>query len=146
MTIVLCLAFTVLGVIGVCKIIYMYLNERDAAPSVEGYMAGEVHCPADPSVKETGPVVYFANARRSQHDREFRFNYKKVGDGWRAYILRMPALGLRSSAAHLTHRHWDGNKPYICWDQTVQSLGDMQNISRVWADNIMTYIATGKSF
>lgn len=95
---------------------------------------------------ETGPLVYYANDRHGGKDREYRFNYKKVNGSWRAYILRMPSLGNRSTDGHSTHRLWDGSKPYVCWDSPVNSLSDMQTISRVWADNIQEYIATGKRF
>lgn len=96
---------------------------------------------------ETGPMVYFANDRHGGKDREYRFNYKKVNGSWRAYILRMPSLGNRDARSIPTHRLWDdSNNAYICWDKTVNSLKDMQNISRVWADCIQEYIATGKRF
>ena len=96
---------------------------------------------------ETGPMVYFANDRHGGRDREYRFNYKKVNGSWRAYILRMPSLGNRDARSIPTHRLWDdNNNAYICWDKTVNSLKDMQNISRVWADCIQEYIATGKRF
>ena len=95
---------------------------------------------------ETGPMVYYANDRYGSTDREYRFNYKKVNGSWRAYILRMPSFGNRSADGYITHRLWDGSKPYVCWDRSVNSLSDMQTISRVWADNIQEYIATGKRF
>ena len=96
---------------------------------------------------ETGPMVYYANDNHGAADKEYRFNYKKVNGTWRAYILRMPSLGNRNAAGTLTHRFWDhDNKPYICWNREVLSLKDIQTISRVWADNIQEYIATGKHF
>ena len=98
------------------------------------------------SAAETGPMIYYANDNHGRRDKEYRFNYKKVNGSWRAYILRMPNLGNRSTDGHATHRLWDGSKPYVCWDSPVNSLSDMQTISRVWADNIQEYIATGKRF
>ncbi len=80
---------------------------------------------------ETGPMVYYANDRHGGKDREYRFNYKKVNGSWRAYILRMPSLGNRSTDGHATHRLWDRSKPYVCWDSSVNFLSDMQAISRV---------------
>lgn len=91
-------------------------------------------------------MIYYANGNLGRRDKEYRFNYKKVNGSWRAYILRMPNLGNRSTDGHATHRLWDGSKPYVCWDSPVNSLSDMQTISRVWADNIQEYIATGKRF
>lgn len=98
------------------------------------------------SSAETGPIVYYAANGYGIGDREYRFNYKKVGGSWRAYILKMPSLRGRAGDGHSTHRLWDGDKPYICWDRSVNSLNDMQSISRVWADSVQEYIATGKRF
>lgn len=95
---------------------------------------------------ETGPMVYYANDRHGRQDREYRFNYKKIDGAWRAYILRMPDLGQRDPGSIPTHRLWDNGRPYICWNSRVTSLKDMQNISRVWADSVQEYIATGKRF
>lgn len=97
-------------------------------------------------ITETGPMVYFANDRHGNGDREYRFNYKKVNGSWRAYILRMPDLRGRSDGCVETHRLRDGNSFFVCWDSPVKSLKDMQNISRAWADAIQEYIATGKRF
>lgn len=95
---------------------------------------------------ETGSMVYFANDRHGRQDREYQFNYKKVDGAWRAYILKMPDLGRRDPGSIPTHRLWDNGRPYICWNSRVTSLKDMQNISRVWADSVQEYIATGKRF
>ena len=95
---------------------------------------------------ETGPMVYFANDNHGSLDREYRFNYKKVDSSWRAYILQMPDLMGRNSSGFSTHRMWDGDKPYVCWTKKVDSLRDIQTISKLWADNIQEYIATGKIF
>ena len=95
---------------------------------------------------ETGPMVYFANDRHGRRDKEYQFNYKIVGGSWRAYILRMPNIGNRDSSGAVTHRLYDNGRPYVCWDTPVNSLKDMQTISRVWADNVQEYIATGRIF
>lgn len=57
---------------------------------------------------ETGPMVYYANDNHGRRDKEYRFNYKKVNGSWRAYILKMPSLGNRSTDGHATHRLMDG--------------------------------------
>lgn len=98
------------------------------------------------NITETGPIVYFANDRHGRRDREYQFNYKKINGSWRAYILRMPNLGNRESSGLVTHRLYDNGRPYVCWDHQVNSLDDMQTISKVWADSIQEYIATGKRF
>lgn len=96
------------------------------------------------NITETGPMVYFANDRYGRSDREYRFNYKKVGGSWRAYILRMPSLEGRADGSGTIHRLHDNGGYYICWDRAVNTLKDMQNVSRIWADCIQTYIATGR--
>lgn len=95
---------------------------------------------------ETGPMIYYANDPHGQADREYRFNYKRVNGSWRAYILKMPNLRGREASGVVTHRLFDGRNPYVCWNCAVEKLEDMQTISRVWADNIQEYIATGKRF
>lgn len=95
---------------------------------------------------ETGPMVYFADDRHGCQDREYRFNFKKVNGSWRAYILRMPDLCGRDAGSVATHRLFDNGQPYVCWDSKVKTLKEMQTISRVWANNIQEYIATGKCF
>ena len=99
------------------------------------------------SKTETGCMIYFANDRHRLGDKEYRFNYKKVNGSWRAYILRMPSLRGRDSSGLITHRLYDSDRnAYVCWDRSVTSLKDMQTISRIWADSIQEYIATGKRF
>ena len=77
-------------------------------------------------------------------NKEYCFNYKKVGSGWRAYILRMPSLRGRNDGSGVIHRLHDNGGYYICWDSQVNTLKDMQIISRRWADNIQEYISTGR--
>lgn len=96
------------------------------------------------NITETGPMIYFANERHGRNDKEYRFNYKKVGEGWRAYILRMPNLGGRDTGSAVIHRLHDDGGYYICWDREVNTLKDMQTISRHWADSIQEYISTGR--
>lgn len=128
---------------------YLHRNRNNAAGSPRAAPRGTGTTPRQmPSQQrdETGPMVYFANDRHGRPDREYHFSYKRVGGTWRAYILRMPDLDSRSGGSAETHRLWDNNRPYICWDRTVTTLKDMQIISREWADSIQEYIATGKRF
>lgn len=93
---------------------------------------------------ETEIMEYFANARYNQKDRWFRFKYKKVGNEWRAYIIRMPPLNGKSASTHLTHRYSDGNGNYwVCRDPQTTTLHDAQVVSRVWADRLLEYTVTG---
>lgn len=125
-------------------------ENRSRPQQVPGYMPprpanGTPLVPAQrENITETGPMIYFANDRHNSGDREYRFNYKKVGNGWRAYILRMPGLGNRDAGSGTIHRLHDDGGYYICWNSQVNTLKDMQVISRHWADNIQNYIATGR--
>jgi hypothetical protein len=86
-------------------------------------------------------MIYFANDRHGLADKEYRFNYKRVGGTWRAYILKIPNIrGRNESVPHTLH---DNTGAYICWSGAVNSLRDMQNISRAWADRAQNYLATG---
>lgn len=92
---------------------------------------------------DTGMMVYFANDPNNLSDNEYRFSYKKVGTGWRAYILKSPAVNGRTASCH---RLSDSNGSYICWDRQIYSLREMQTIARQWADLNQKFIATGISF
>lgn len=94
----------------------------------------------------SGKMIYYAKDRHGLKDREYQFLYKKVNGSWRAYIIKMPNLKGRNPSGVITHRMFDGNKSYVCWDRPVATLKDMQTISKVWADNIQEYIATGRKF
>lgn len=91
-------------------------------------------------------VHYYANTRHRQRDNWFQFQYKQVGDVWRIYILRMPSLAGRSGDLHLTHRHTDGRRYWICYDPEPRTLQDAQAITRGWADRELEYITTGVPF
>lgn len=102
-----------------------------------------------PTQQSFGPVIYYANNPHNWHDRLFRFTYRYVPDAqtWRAYIDRMPDLNGRSGDLHITHRFTDSNGTYwVCWDTPIANLKDMQTVSKLWADNLLRYIATGQSF
>lgn len=95
---------------------------------------------------EFGPVTYYANARHNMRDKWFKFHYKKEGNVWLTYIIRMPNLNGRSASLHDTHRYSNNNRYWICYDPQPSSLSDAVNISRAWADRELEYIATGTKF
>lgn len=153
--------WTVLSIIGIAtaiRVIILVLHGRNHAARTSRSAdqgTAPAHLSASPrtGTTETGPMVYYANSRHGRCDKEYRFNYKQVYDSqfgkitWRAYILRMPSLRGRNSDAHTTHRWHDSNNNYwVCWDRPVNSLKEIQAISRAWADHIQEYIATGKRF
>lgn len=96
--------------------------------------------------EQTGPIIYFATNDFGLSDREYRFDYRKEQGFWKAYILKMPSLRGRSGSFHITHRLGTADAPFVCWDTPLRSLEDAQNVSRVWADHLQEYIATGKRF
>ena len=135
----------IIGVTAIIKVVILASQNRgsNGNHSISSAGNGSVY---RSSANETGPMVYYANDKHGRADKEYQFNYKKVDNSWRAYILRMPSLGGRDSSGAVTHRLYDNGQPYVCWDSAVTSLKDMQTISRVWADCIQEYIATGKRF
>ena len=96
--------------------------------------------------EQTGHIIYFATNDFGLSDWEYRFDYRKVQGVWKAYILKMPSLRGRSGSFHITHRLGTADAPFVCWDTPLRSLEDAQNVSRVWADHLQEYIATGKRF
>lgn len=94
-----------------------------------------------------GPIYYFANGSGSLDERTFCFSYEKINGSWRAYIEKMPPLKSRDSSFVVTHRlrATDG-RTYVCWDSPIKSLHEMETVSKMWADCICEYIATGKRF
>lgn len=139
-----------ISLVAFCRIVYLLFHKSSvaAAPAAPRTQSSGT----TPSDEETGVMVYYANGRHGT-DREYRFKYKKVFDSnlrkqtWRAYIIRMPSLGGRDPSLHKTHRFTNGTGVYwVCWDSAVESLKDIQTISRVWADALQEYITTGALF
>ena len=76
------------------------------------------------------------------HRYNFRFEYKKVGSVWRAYIVNSPSYGSRSSSAGTVHRLNDG-RDYVCWKPEPTRLDDITQVSKNWAKATANYIDTG---
>lgn len=137
---------------GVSRILYLLCTARRSKAEGASHSAS-VSAPRRDPHGEIGPMIYYANDAHGREDREYKFKYKWVYDPqlnahtWRAYILRMPDLCGRPSDGHSTHRWNDeaGNH-WICWDSPLTSLSEIQSVSRVWADSLQEYIATGKRF
>lgn len=140
----------IIGVVAVIKVVTLIHQNQNSNSNSENRnqrsTSVNTRITSEREVTETGSMVYYANDRHGLQDKEYRFNYKQVGGEWRAYILKMPSLGNRDTSGVITHRKYDNGRPYVCWDSSVHSLKDMQTISKVWADNIQEYIATGKRF
>lgn len=96
---------------------------------------------------ESGEIIYFANDNHGSFDKLYKFNYVKHDNYWRAYIIRMPSLNMRNTSQAITHRLHDPDRgDYVCWDTPINNIRDMINVSKLWADCIQEYIATGKTF
>lgn len=144
--------FLIVGIItavAIGKIVYhIYKNRRgergEHHPVQERPISSGRQLPT--SLEEFGPVNYYANARRNQKDRWFKFMYRKVNGEWLTYILRMPSLNGRSGDLHLTHRYKNENTYWICYDPQPRTLEAAQSVSRAWADRELEYIGTGVPF
>lgn len=78
--------------------------------------------------------------------RKYRFNIRRVGNEYRAYILEFPSYRGRATDLHSTHRHYDGGRYYVCWSMPVTSYDDMVNIATQWANCTQQYIEHGTRF
>ncbi len=122
------------------------INVNDAGNSSGSNAASPSIRQSESEITSPDGVIYFASLDYGLSDREYRFDFRLVNNSWRAYILKMPSLRGRDASGYVTHRLFDNGKPYICWNTSISSLKDMQNVARVWADSIQEYIATGKRF
>ena len=98
--------------------------------------------------QSTAVLEYFANNPCNMSDNWFSFEFIKVENEWRAYIERMPDLNGRDADGHITHRYTDrvNDRLYVCFDPMPETLADSQNIARSWADHLLEYIDTGRTF
>ena len=147
------LFFAVAAFFGIIEIVSLFFRDRRTRNTAQTPPVTQNRKNTAQQSKETGMMVYYANDNHGRRDREYRFNYKREYDPrygkycWRAYIIRMPSLCGRSADLHKTHRFRNEHgEHWVCWDRAVDSLRDMQIISRKWADSIQEYIATGKLF
>lgn len=76
----------------------------------------------------------------------YRFQYRYVNNGWRAYILAQPHYGNRPSDGHSTHRMRDDGGIFICWTHPIPTLEGCQNVAKLWAQYTDNYIALGTPF
>jgi len=76
--------------------------------------------------------------------RDYSFTYTLVSGSWRVHIDNSPDYGNRPSDDVATHRIDIGRRPYICWDQAINTLSEAQAVSALWADCTERYIATGR--
>lgn len=76
--------------------------------------------------------------------RDYSFTFTLVGGTWRIYINDSPGYGSRPSGSVATHRLNISGRPYICWDQGIETLSAAQAVAALWADSTEHYIATGR--
>lgn len=77
---------------------------------------------------------------------KFRFKISKRGDGYRAYILDRPMLGGRDGSMHKVHVLTDGDKPYVCVINTIETRKKMIAVAKLWARKYLRYVETGILF
>jgi hypothetical protein len=75
---------------------------------------------------------------------EFAFRYESGReDGFRAYILKAPGYGFRSSSLSATHRRKDDSGHYICWSERIRSKSSMDAVTALWCKATVMYIVHG---
>lgn len=78
---------------------------------------------------------------------DYYFSFEEQSDGsWRAYIEQQPEYGSRPTGSHETHRLSDGQRRYVCWTTSLESLEDAKHVAALWADSTQDYIRTGRGF
>lgn len=102
----------------------------------------------EPEGMTTSVMNYYADNPFGSEDNLFQFQYKKKNGKWYAYIRKMPDLKNRNTSLAKTHRLFEQETQshYVCWDTPLRTLHDAQTVSKLWADKITEYIATGKEF
>lgn len=82
--------------------------------------------------------------RTSDGGAEFVFEFVRYSSGWRIYIERQPDYGDISTNMDATHRVYDGDRYFICWDRPLQTLSDAKAVAALWADATQTYRKSGR--
>lgn len=75
---------------------------------------------------------------------EFSFRYEHdSAKGYRAYIVKAPGYGFRSTALSATHRMKDTDGHYICWSTRITSKSSMDAVTALWCKATVMYIVHG---
>jgi hypothetical protein len=82
----------------------------------------------------------------SETEERYKFDYRKVGGGWRAYIQDQPSYRGRRSDLETTHRHYDEHGYYVCWSKPITSRSKCEAIAKKWARLTNQYIESGRQF
>jgi hypothetical protein len=126
--------FAQLDAIQVCR--YPSDREPDQEPEIE--------LPITASAEMRS---YRTSYRTKDRNADYTFLFEEQTDGsWRAYIERQPSYRGRATDAHSTHRLSDGNRQYVCWTSSLDSLEDAKQVAALWADKTQDYIRTGATF
>ena len=91
------------------------------------------------------PLRRLSNIRyRASNGADFVFDFElRSRDGWRICIRRQPDYRNRQTSAEATHRLGTRERPFICWDSPIASLGDAYRIAALWSESTLVYISTG---
>jgi len=93
--------------------------------------------------------IYY-RTKDSMADYKFSFEYfnssqSPLPGGYRAYIISMPSYGSRDSDSQLTHRSFDGQRYFVCWNRELYSEEELKKVVALWSDLTQVYIRTGRT-
>ncbi|HIS37543.1 TPA: hypothetical protein IAC10_13135 [Candidatus Scatousia excrementigallinarum] len=90
-------------------------------------------------------LTYFIDGYGAYKDGKYVFEIKKVGETWRAYIVRTPSLAGRDSASAVVHQLSDSGRKYVCISGAVASKTTMIALAKQWSRGLQNYIETGQT-
>lgn len=90
-------------------------------------------------------LTYFIDGYGAYKDGKYVFEVKKVGETWRAYIVRTPSLAGRDSSSAVVHQLSDSGRKYVCISGTVASKTTMIALAKQWSRGLQNYIETGQT-
>jgi hypothetical protein len=77
---------------------------------------------------------------------DYAFEFVRIAGFWRIYIIEQPPYGGWSDGVAETHRHFDGDRPYVCWSISITTYEDAKEIAAAWAEATEVYRKTGTRF
>ena len=90
-------------------------------------------------------LTYFVDGYGVYRDGKYVFELKKVGNSWRAYIVRTPPIIGRDTSATVIHQLSDAGRKYVCIAGDVPSKELMISLAKQWARGLQNYISTGQT-
>ena len=92
-------------------------------------------------------MAYNGTYRTKSGRNYFRFSFVQQPNGEvRAYIESQPSYGGRPTDRHSTHRHWEGSRPYVCFEPLPRNLAEAIDVAKSWAEHTEQYVRNGTPF